>query len=484
EMTLDPTDWDAWRVLAHRMVDDSADYLRDVRKRPVWQEMPDAVRDAYRAPAPVEGAELEAVYGELATNLMPYPLGNIHPRFWMWYMGSSNATGALGDFLAAVIGSNLGGGNHAAAQMDRQVVDWFRQMVGLPEGASGTLTSGGSMANIICQTVARNVAATRLGVDIREDGIGAISAPLRFYASDQVHGCHQKGIEMLGLGNRALRRIATTPDLKFDIAALEQAIAADRAAGMTPACVIATAGTVNTGAIDDLRALRVLCDREGLWLHVDGCIGALIAIAPRNRHRVAGIEMADSIALDPHKWLHAPFEVGCALVRDSRHHRGAFAISNEYLEMTRRGIASAEWLHEYGPQTSRGFRALKVWMALREHGLEKFGRLIDQNIAQARYLADRVEAEPRLHLAAPVEINIVCYRYDPGGLSDADLKDINTEIMLRLQEEGTAAISDTTVAGRHCLRPAITNHRTRREDIDILVSETLRLGDEIVAARG
>ncbi|RUU52284.1 pyridoxal-dependent decarboxylase, partial [Mesorhizobium sp. M2C.T.Ca.TU.002.02.1.1] len=300
--------------------------------------------------------------------------------------------------------------------------------------------------------------------------------------SDPVHSCHRKAMEVLGLGNRALRRIPTDAGLRIDIDALKAAIAEDREAGFSPACVIGTAGTVNTGAIDDPQALAKVADEEDLWFHVDGCIGALIAIAPENRSLVAGIEQADSIALDPHKWLHAPFEAGCALVRDAEAHRGTFATTLECLQSAPRGLPSGQWLHDYGLQTSRGFRALKVWMALKEHGVEKFGRLIDQNIAQARYLAGRIEAEPELELTAPTSINIVCFRHRGRGLSGEPLKAFNTEIMMRLQEEGIAAISDTTVHGQHCLRAAITNHRTRRDDLDLLVREMLRLAREIEAA--
>lgn len=473
EETLDPIDWSDVRALAHRMIDDSIGYLRDVRERPVWQEMPAEVKAAFEAPLPRFPTPLDDVYGQVTENLMPYPMGNIHPRFWSWYMGSSNFTGALADFLAAVQGSNLGGGNHAAASMDSQVVNWCKEMIGLPLSASGTLVSGGSMANLVALIVARNVKA---GVDVREDGVGAIERPLRFYSSDQVHSCHRKAMEALGLGNKALRRIPTDPELRIDVAALRAAIAEDRAAGCQPACLIATAGTVNTGAIDDLQALANLAAEETLWLHVDGCIGALLAIAPANAYRVSGIERADSVALDPHKWLHAPFEVGCVLIRDASAHRGTFAVTQEYLESTSRGIASAAWLHEYGPQTTRGFRALKVWMAIQEHGIEKFGRLIDQNIAQARYLSRLIEQEALFELVAPTSINIVCFRYRPSGLDDVAVKALNIEIMLRLQEEGIAALSDTTVHGEHCLRVAVNNHRTRREDLDMLVEETLRLG--------
>jgi glutamate/tyrosine decarboxylase-like PLP-dependent enzyme len=479
EETLDPEDWSEAEALSHQIIEDAIGYLRDVSDRPVWREMPQEVKAFFASRLPRSPAPLTEVYRDVVEKVMSYPLGNIHPRFWAWYMGSSNLAGALGDFLAAIQGSNLGGGSHAAAYMDQQVVNWCKEIVGFPDSASGALESGGSMANLIGLTVARNAKA---GTDVREHGVAAIEKPLRFYGSDQIHSCHRKTVEALGLGNRALRRIATDSALRMDLAALRTAIAEDRKAGFRPACVIGTAGTVNTGAIDDLQALADLAEDEELWFHVDGCIGALIAIAPANAYRVAGIERADSVALDPHKWLHAPFEAGCALIQDAKAHRGTFAVTPEYLEVTARGIASGTWLHEYGLQTSRGFRALKVWMALKEHGIEKFGRLIDQNIEQARYLTELVEAEPLLELAAPTSTSIVCYRYRRDGMGAKELKALNTEIMLRLQEDGIAALSDTTIKGEHCLRVAINNHRTQRSDLDLLIGETIRIGNEIVKA--
>jgi aromatic-L-amino-acid/L-tryptophan decarboxylase len=479
EETLDPDDWAAARTAAHRIVDDAVEHLRHVRERPVWQEMPDKVRAAFLTPVPGQPAPLENVYGELTENLLPYPMGNIHPRFWGWYMGAGNFTGALADFIAAVDGSNLGGGNTAAAQLDRQTVNWLKQMMGFPASASGTLTSGGSMANMVGLTVARNAMA---GVDVRAEGVTSLPQPLRFYASDQVHSCHQKAMETLGLGSRALVHVASDADFRMDIAALEQAIAVDRAAGMRPACVIATAGTTNTGSIDDLKAIGALCRREGLWFHVDGCIGALIMIAPQHGHMVEGIEQADSLALDPHKWLHAPFEAGCALVRDAKLHYATFSLHPEYLEEKPRGVAAGEYLFDYGFELSRGFKALKIWMALKEHGTEKFGRLIDQNIAQGAYLTELIAAAPGLELMAPTAINIVCFRYRLEGADEAAHEALNTEIMLRLQEAGTAVMTDTTIHGRHCLRAAINNHRTKREDLDLLVSEVTRLGLELAGS--
>lgn len=475
---LDPRDWAEAEAVAHRMVSEAVAHLRTLRERSVWQPMPDEVRALARAPLPEGPSPLGEVWEEARDRLLPYAMGNVHPRFWMWYMGAGTFTGALGDFLAAIEGSNLGGGSHGAGLMDQQVTRWLCDMLGLPEGATGTLCDGGSKANIIGLTVARNAMA---GVDVREEGIGALPRPLRFYASDQVHGCHQKAVELLGLGNRALVRVRSDADGRLDAAALRAAIAADRSAGLQPGCVIATAGTTNTGSIDDLRAVGAVAREEGLWFHVDGCIGALLVLAPRHRHLVDGIAEADSVALDLHKWMHVPFEAGAALVRDGAAHRAAFALHPEYLEDKPRGIASGAWLFDYGLQTSRGNRGLKIWMMLKEHGAARFGELIDRNIDQAAWLTERIRAEPRLQLCAPTVIDIVCFRYDPGGLEEAGLRALNTEIMLRLQEEGTAAVSDTTLDGRHCLRVAICNHRTRIEDLDLLVAEVLRLGASVAA---
>ena len=479
EETLDPNDWEQSRKLAHQMVDDAIDYLQTVRDRPLWQDMPADVKAQFDQKLPVEPTELSHVYQRFMNYIMPYPMGNIHPRFWMWYMGSSNFTGAMGDFMAAIVGSNLGGGNHAAALVDRQVVGWCKQMVGFPATASGTLVSGGSMANIICLTVARNVMAD---CDVRAQGVSGIKNPLRFYASDQVHSCHQKGLEVLGLGEQSLCKLKSNDGFQLDIETLKQAITNDRNAGLKPTCVIANAGTVNSGAIDNLNAIAAVCQEQGLWFHADGCIGALIAIAEKNKHLVAGLEKADSVALDPHKWLHAPFEVGCAVIKDSQAHLNSFSLTPEYLEKAQRGIAATnDWLFDYGMQTSRGFRALKVWLAVQEHGIKKFGRLIDQNISQAAYLSDLILKQPNLELLTATVINIVCFRFKPDNLKDEELKNINVEIMLRLQETGIAAISDTTLAGNHCLRVAINNHRTRKSDLDLLIAEILRIAETLTS---
>lgn len=473
EETLDPEDWEAARALAHKMVDDALAHVGGVRERSVWQQMPPDVLAGFSAGMPMDPTPLENVYTEFSKTVTPYAMGNIHPRFWGWFMGAGSFTGALGNFLAAIDGSNLGGGNTAAARVDDQVIDWLKEMMGFPTNASGTLTSGGSMANMVALMVARNA---RAGVDVRAEGITDLPQPLRFYVSDQAHSAHQKALEALGLGAKSLRMIATGADFHMDIKALQEAIREDRAAGMRPVCVIATAGTTSTGAIDELKAIGTTCKREDMWFHVDGCIGALIRIAPDHRHLVDGIEAADSIALDPHKWLHTPFEAGCVLMRDAALHHASFEMHGEFLQVQSRGVIAGKFLADYSFELSRGFKALKLWMSLKENGVEKFGRLIDQNIGQAMYLTRLVEDEDVLELVAPTEINIVCFRYR-GGLGDeAAIKALNTELMLRMQESGVAVPSDTTVNGRHCLRVAIVNHRTQRTDLDLFIAEVLRLG--------
>jgi len=480
--SLDPADWNQLRALAHRALDDSFDYLQTIRDRPVWQPVPETVLQRLRTRAPREPLGAEAAYADFRELVLPYPVGNVHPRFWSWFMGQGTPFAAVADFLAAVVNPNLGGGNHAANHVEAQVVDWCREIVGFPADASGLLVSGGSMANFVGLTVARN---SLPGLDVRNEGVAASPQRLLAYASVEVHSCVQKSIEALGLGARALRKVPVNDTYEIDVAALGAMIAADRAAGARPFCVIGNAATINTGATDDLAAIADLCDREGLWFHVDGAIGALLALAPRHRHLVRGMERADSVTLDLHKWLHMPFEAACAIVRDRKAHRDAFALTPEYLEKTTRGLASGSlWFSEYGLQLSRGFKALKVWMSVKEHGLDRFGRLIDRNIAQAQELADLVRAQPGFELLAPVATNIVCFRWNPGGLDDARLNEFNAELLIRLHESGVAAPSYTTLDGRYCLRAAIVNYRTTSADLALMMRELARIAESLRAERG
>lgn len=474
EETLDPQDWEDMRALGHRMVDDAITYLETLTERPVWQAMPDKHEQQFSAPLPRQPTPPNEVYEEFLNNIFPYPMGNTHPRFWAWYMGNGTIMGAMADFLAAIMNSNAGGGNHVAPLVEEQVINWMKELVGFPESASGLLVGGASMANLVGLTVARN---TQAGFDVRHQGLHGSPKKLMVYASSEIHSCNQKAVELLGLGSDSLRRIPVSDDYRMDMAALQNAINEDRAAGLQPICVIATSGTVNTGAIDPLNDIADLCAKENLWFHIDGAIGAVAMLADNTKDQLAGLDRADSIALDLHKWMHVPFEAGCALVRDKTAHRDTFSVTPEYLARETRGLAAGrEWFSDYGVELSRSFRALKVWMSLKEHGAERYGRLMARNVAQAKYLAALIDREPELQLMAPVGLDIVCFRYQPKNRNESELELLNKEILAELQEQGIAAPSYTTLKGKYCLRVAIANHRSKQEDFDVLVNEILRLG--------
>jgi aromatic-L-amino-acid decarboxylase len=468
--TLDPENWDEMRQLAHRIVDDALDYIQTSGERPAWMAVPEDIAERLESPAPKGPSNPAEVYDEYREVIQPYTMHTAHPRFWAWYMGSGTVLGALAELLAATLNPNLGGGNHAAPLVEKQVIGWISDMMGFPKSASGLLTSGGSMANFTALTVARN---TRAGYDVRREGLQAASGPLTVYASTEIHSCHQKSIETLGMGSGGLRKIAVKADYTIDLEALALQVTADREAGMIPICVVATAGTINTGAIDDMNAIADFCEREGLWFHVDGAIGSVAVLADNVRSQFAGMERADSIALDLHKWMHIPFEAGCVLVRDASRHYDSFALVPEYLqrEADDGGMASGDlWFSDYGLQLTRQFRALKVWMSIKEHGLDRFGRMMARNVEQARYLGTLVEKTEDFELTAPIGLDIVCFRFNPGGMDTEELNVINKTLLVRLQENGTAAPSYTTLKGAYCLRVAISNHRSRFEDFDLLIS--------------
>ena len=478
EETLDPEDWQAARRLGHQMVDQMMDYLQSVRSRPVWQPIPSRVRSFLNQPLPQKPQGEQAVYRDFVKHILPHPMGNIHPRFWGWVVGTGTPFGMLAEMLAAGMNSNLGGTEHVANLVETQVLDWCKEMLGFPAKASGLLVSGASMATLVGLTVARNAHAE---ADLRRLGVQAMPRQMVLYASTEVHSSIAKAVELLGLGSEALRLIDVDDQYRIDVQGLQRAIAKDKAEGRLPFCVVGNAGTVNTGAFDDLKRLAEICSAQKLWLHVDGAFGALAALAPRLAHLVDGMDQADSLAFDLHKWMYLPLEIGCVLVRSEEEHRQAFATTTRYLDHGgHRGLlAGTKWFSDYGVQLSRGFRALKAWMSIKANGIEKYGRLIQQNVDQAAYLSQQVDAHPELERLAPTALNIVCFRYRTKGKTRAELNLLNQELLIRLHESGIAAPSYTRLNGRFVLRTAITNHRSRREDFDILVQETVALGRQL-----
>ncbi len=472
--SLDPCDWDEYRRQAHGMLDDMVDFMAGLRERPVWQPMPPQARQQLRTPLPHEPSPLEQVYGEFRDCIQPYIPGNVHPRFLGWVQGGGNPVGVLADLLAATLNPNLGGRDHAPVEVERQVLRWAAEMIGLPPGSSGALVTGASMANMTALLVAR---ARALGPQVRQQGIAG--RRLLAYTSPNTHHCVARALDMMGLGTDALRVIPADSAHRIDLAALAACVARDRAAGAQPFAVIGSAGTVDTGSIDDLAGLARFCREQELWFHVDAALGGVAMLSARHRHKLAGIAEADSVAFDWHKWGQVPYDAGCVLVRDAELHRATFASSPNYLARETRGLAAGHpWPTDFGPDLSRGFRALKVWMTLKTYGAERLGRVVDHCCDLAQKLTARVAREPELELLSPTVLNIVCFRY----LGQGDPDQINAEIAIALQESGVAVPSTTKVDGVTALRCAFVNHRTTEQDVQITLDAVLATGRRLAGA--
>jgi len=464
--TLDPDDWEGFRVQGHRMLDGMLDYLESIRARPVWQPIPGEVRESMREPLPSQGEDLDGVYRRFLESVLPYTAANAHPGFFGWVQGGGTPVGMLAEMLAAGLNANVGGRDQMPVEVERQVVRWMAELFDFPDSAGGLFVTGTSMANFIALLVARTRA---LGDAVREHGLAASGgAQLVAYTSEAAHGCVAQAMELAGFGRAALRMVALNERFEMDAGALELAIQADLAAGLRPFFVAATAGTVDVGAVDDLIAIGAIARRHGAWFHVDGAYGALARLSAELAPRLAGIEQADSIAFDFHKWGQVPYDAGFVLVRDGAAQQAAFAAPAAYLRRDARGLsAGSPWPCDLGPDLSRGFRALKAWFTIKVYGSERLGEAIAESCAIARYLADQVALRPALELLAPVSLNIVCFRY--RGESGAADDQLNAALVADLQESGVAAPSLTTVRGRLAIRAAVVNHRTQRRDIDAML---------------
>jgi aromatic-L-amino-acid decarboxylase len=468
--TLDPADWKHFREQAHSMLDDMLDYVENIRERPVWQPIPTEVRERFYSAVPFAPSDLSAVHDEFMRYVLPFGSGNSHPGFMGWVQGGGTPVGMLAEMLAAGMNANVGGRNHIPIEVERQVTRWMREIFGFPESATGLFVTGTSTANLISVIIARSVA---LGLEVRSQGVASISKRLAAYASTAAHDSLRKALDFAGLGSDALHLIPTDHRYRIDLEMLKETIRRDREAGFAPFMLVGNAGTVDTGAIDDLDALADLCSSENLWFHVDGAYGALAMLAPDLAPRLQGIERADSLAFDFHKWGQVPYDAGFVLVRDGAAHRNAFASSAAYLRREERGLAAGSpWPCDFGPDLSRGFRALKTWLTFKVYGVEALGASISRTCELARYLEQRIAATPELELMAPVvELNIVCFRY---RAEESDR--VNAEIVVELQESGVVAPSTTSIKGRLAIRAAIFNHRTSPDEINALIDHTLALG--------
>jgi len=465
-MTLDPKDWNAFRKAAHAMLDASLDKLEHAREGKVWTPVTKDLATKIKEPLPMKSMDYEAVNDTLK-EIMPYGPGNIHPRFFGWVNGAGAPSNILAEIAGASMNVNAGSRNHVAPHIEQQVIRWMAEIMGLPKETSGLVVTGTSMATIVALKAARDLHQKK-HENTNPD------ACMVGYASEQAHSCIGRAFDMLGICKDNLRKIKTNDKFEMDLDALKAEIEKDRAFCHIPFAIIGSAGTVNTGAIDDLGAIADICEAQDLWFHVDGAFGATAILAKQAKKRLAALSRVDSLAFDFHKWWQVNYDAGCVLIRDPLIHRQAFARRPEYLRGKERGLAGGDfWAVDYGPELSRGFRALKVWTHIKTHGIDAIAEVVEKNISQAQYLESLVKASPKLEMLAPVPLNICCFRYK----FERDSNRKNSGIVIKLQESGIAAPSSTTINDQLAIRVNLTNHRTEERDLKILIDAILELGD-------
>ncbi len=465
---------DDFRALLGRATDIATAHWARLHTMRAYTRPPDDLAGAMRRePVPVVGRPTDEVLERIAREVVPYPLGIGHPRWWGFINASPHPVGIAAELIATTLNNNCAGTSQIAVHVELTVIDWIAAMLGLPAGTGGLLVSGGSMANLVALAGARE--ATVPGS--RRRGLQGLSRPLALYASSEAHSCIRRAAEILGIGTDGLRLVPVDADFRMDVDALERAIAADRRAGLEPFCVVASAGTVNSGVIDPLGAIADVAEANQCWFHVDGAYGAMGAALPELAQRYRGLERADSVAVDPHKWLYVPYEAGATLVRDPGTLRAMFALRPEYLTLERDSyLEGAVWLSDMGPQLTREFRALKVWAVMQAIGLEGYRALWRNDIAVAREIARLAAEHPRLEVVAPTDLSCFCLRYVPrGGDPDA----VNRALLDRSHRDGRIFISGTVLGGRFVLRGCVTNYRSTLDDARVCVETIAELGEEL-----
>jgi aromatic-L-amino-acid decarboxylase len=471
-----------FRRLGYQAVDMAAKYFAKLPEGPVYQRMHGSERQAlFDMPLPTASLAPGEILQFIEEQILPHPMGNGHPRFFGWVNSPPAMLAVITEILAAAMNPSCAGGDHAAIYLEHCVIRWLLEIVGFPnEGSAGLLVSGGSAASLTALAAARHKALGELGIDARKQGVFGVYPRLRLYASTEVHSCIQKSVELLGLGSDCIRRIEVDQDFRISLNGLRQAIQEDRQQGWHPFCIVASAGSVQTGAIDPLEELATVAEELNVWMHVDGAYGAAAMFDPESRALLEGIQRADSIALDPHKWLSVPVECGCVLVRDGALLREAFSLVPPYVRTEPgKGIGNLPWFSEYGMQQTRGFRALKLWVTLANSGAMGLGKQIARQIGLARYLAQRIESSPGLELQSRGPLSIVCFRYVPAEIAgDEDAIDsLNKKIMEHMQAAGKAFVTSATLDGRFALRACILHYDTVEADIDAMLQTVKSLGD-------
>jgi len=476
----------AFRDAGHQLVDEIAAFLEGLPERPVTRAVsPETVRATLDAGAslPETGQDAGSILERVASQLFEQSLFNGHPRFWGYITAGPAPIGILADFLASAVNANVGAWrlSPVASEIEAQTIRWIAELTGYPAGCGGILVSGGNMANTVGLFAAR---AAKAGWDIRKRGFVADAPRLRVYATTGTHTWIEKATDLAGLGTDCIRWIPTDADHRMDVAALRAAVDRDRKAGERPLAIVGTAGSVSVGSVDPLDEIAAFCQETGIWFHVDGAYGGLAARVPGAPAALAALGQADSVALDPHKWLYAPLEAGCTLVRDEKVLRDAFSYNPPYYHF---GTAAHNY-YDLGPQNSRGFRALKVWMALRMAGRAGYLQMMADDIRLSERMFARVSAHPEIE-ALTQALSIATFRYVPSDLRGrreekdvaAYLNRMNETLLERLQNGGEAFVSNAIVNDRYALRACIVNFRTSEADVDALPDLVVRIGREVDA---
>ena len=454
------------RALGYLVVDTIVEHFEKLREQPAGHRgSRQALEAALREPLPEQGTDPAGLVQFLRQQVFSNMLHVDHPRFFAFVPGPSNFVGVMADALASGFNGFVGTWFSGAgmAQVELVTIDWLRQLCGLPETAGGLFVSGGSMANLTALAAARHA---RLNDEFQDAMV---------YFSDQTHSSVERGLRVLGFQARQLRRLPCDDGFRLDLAALEEAVAADRAAGRTPFCVVANAGTTNTGAVDPLPELARFCREEGLWLHADGAYGAAAVLSEKGRALLGGLELVDSLSLDPHKWLFQPFEIGCVLLRDADLLKETFRILPEYLRDVYRGEEEVNFC-DRGVQLTRNFRALKLWMSLKTFGLAAFREAVEWGITLAELAERRLRQAGGFEIVTPAQLGVVSFRFVGSGGSAEELEEINQRLVGEMIADGYAVLTSTVLRGQTVLRLCTINPRTTEEEIDETIRRIERLG--------
>lgn len=479
ESTFDPEDWGEMEQLAHTIISDVFAHLKGIRNQPVWVKPTKKVSSViYGETLPEKPQMINSIYEEVKEVLFPFNKGNIHPKFWSWVQSTGTPFSIISEILTTGLNPDVCTGDHAPMYIEAQTIDWLKKLFQFPDTASGVLVSGTSMANLTALLIARDACTHQV---VRDKGLHRFHSQMVLYTSTETHSCITKAADIIGLGKEAVRLIKTNENFQLDTTELQNQINEDKKNGYMPFCVVANVGTVNTGAIDPLKEIAAICKKEELWFHIDGAFGAFAKLVPEFKELLKPIEEANSLAFDLHKWMSLPVGLGCVLVKDRDAHRNTFAMQPNYLQVHERGLASGfDPIFNWGIEMTRSFRALSIWMHLKEHGVEKIAQIIRQNIAQILFLESLVKGESSLELITPVVMNIICFRFKPMDFKNEEqLNKLNREIVISLQEKGLAVTSHAYINGKYAIRLANVNHRTKKMDFKSLVNDIISLGNEL-----